>query len=129
MVDTDKAALIRRGFEAFAQGDMATLQQLLSSDVVWHQTGDNSLTGDYKGQEVFKLFETIFEETGGSMRQEIHDITTSEEHAVAMVSTSATRKSRKMAMGQFFVFHFDGDKVSEVFVFGTDQKQADEFWA
>lgn len=131
MSSHDKAALVRRGFEAFAQGDMDTLGQLFTPDIVWHSApGDNILAGDYKGQqEVFGLFGKVFEETDGTLRQEIHDITTSDDHAVAMVNATATRNGKSLDIGQFIVFHFDGDKVSEVYLFTTDQKAADEFWS
>lgn len=126
---TDKAALLRKGFEAFANGDMDTLQQLFTDDIVWHTAGDNILSGDYKGQEVFAMFGKVFEETNGTLHQDIHDIATSDEHAVAMVNATATRNGKNLDVGQFLVFHFDGDNVSEVFLFPTDQKHADEFWS
>ena len=125
----DKAALVRKGFEAFAQGDLDTLQQLFTDDIVWHSGGDNILTGEYKGQDVLGLFGRIFEETGGSLKQEIHDIATSDEHAVALVNATASRNGKTLDIGQILVFHFDGDQVSEVYVFPTDQKQADDFWS
>ena len=126
---TDRAAIVRKGFAAFAQGDLDTLGQLFTDDITWHSAGDNILSGDYKGQEVFALFGKIFEETGGSLKQDVHDITTSDEHAVALVNATATRNGKTLDIGQILVFHFDGDQVSEVSVHVTDQKQADDFWS
>jgi hypothetical protein len=128
---TDKVAVVRKGFEAFANGDLDTLGQLFTDDIVWHSPpGDTVISGEYKGRdEVFGLFGKVFEETGGSFSQEIHDITSSDEHVVAMVNATAGRRGKTLEIGQFVVFHFAGDKVSEVFLFTTDHEQAQEFWA
>ena len=43
---------LKRGYEAFAKGDMETLRsELFQPDIVWHQGGDNPTAGDYDGAE------------------------------------------------------------------------------
>ena len=39
--------LVRRGYEAFATGDMATLNEFFADDVVWHAPGRNELAGTF----------------------------------------------------------------------------------
>ena len=41
MADHPNATLLRKGYAAFGQGDMATLTDLFSEDVVWHFPGNN----------------------------------------------------------------------------------------
>ena len=54
------ADLVRKGFEAFAAGDMATLDAIMSDDVVWHASGAGVLAGDFVGkQAVFGSFALI----------------------------------------------------------------------
>jgi ketosteroid isomerase-like protein len=49
--------LTRRGYAAFATGDMVALDELFADDVIWHVGGRSPLSGDYKGKEaVFAMF-------------------------------------------------------------------------
>src|SRR5207244_733997 len=52
--------LVRRGYEAFGTGDMATLNELFADDIVWHAPGRNQLAGTYRGKdEVFATFAKV----------------------------------------------------------------------
>ena len=39
MTDHPNAALLKKGFEAFSQGDTATITNLFAEEVVWHLLG------------------------------------------------------------------------------------------
>jgi len=55
--------LTRRGYEAFAQGDLAALSELIADDVTWHALGVGPLSGTYHGRdEVFGFFGRLAEE-------------------------------------------------------------------
>jgi ketosteroid isomerase-like protein len=59
MADYPNAEPIRQAFDAFARGDMATMQSLVAEDTVWHIPGRGPLAGDhhnYKGQDAW-IFE------------------------------------------------------------------------
>ena len=120
--------LVRRGFDAFAQGDMATLQGLMHPDVVWHNSGSGPLSGDFKGEEVFAMFGRLFEETQGTARQEVHALTEGDGHVVAVTKATATRNGKSLASDNVIVFHVDDGKVTEVWNTPFDQATADEFW-
>jgi len=51
MADHPNAALLRKGYDAFAKGDTATLTDLFSEDVVWHLPGRNLISGEHKGRD------------------------------------------------------------------------------
>ena len=38
--------LLRRGYDAFAVGDLQTLREIMDPDVVWHVPGRNPLAGE-----------------------------------------------------------------------------------
>ena len=44
MTEHPNVELARRGYEAFAKGDLATLTELLADDVVWHVQGGGPLS-------------------------------------------------------------------------------------
>jgi hypothetical protein len=122
------ADLVRRGFEAFAATDMATLGEILSDDVVWHSTGKAPFAGDFEGkQAVFANWATIPQHLD-SLRQDIHAIVADDEHAVAMVNVEMTRGDRTYAGPQIIVFHVADGKATEAWVVAVDQAGADAFW-
>ena len=49
MSEHPNAKLVRRGFESFAQGDLAALREWMMDEVVWHEPGRSPLGGEYKG--------------------------------------------------------------------------------
>ena len=129
-MDNDQAALVRRGFAAFANQDMDTLQQLFADDAVWHASGNNILSGDYKGRdEIFGMFGRLLEGTQGSFQQEVHAVTQGDDHVVAITTATASRNGKTMNSNNVLVFHVAGDKVTEVWNTPFDQARMDDFWA
>ncbi|WP_237572453.1 nuclear transport factor 2 family protein [Mycolicibacterium lacusdiani] len=46
----DNTDQIRRGYEAFVQGDTATIMDLFDDDVEWVQPGNSTISGTYHGK-------------------------------------------------------------------------------
>jgi ketosteroid isomerase-like protein len=65
----------REGYAAFQRGDIEALRNdYFTEDVVWHSSGKNRLSGDYRGiDEVMRAFGKLLEATGGDFSLEIHD--------------------------------------------------------
>src|SRR5258708_40282726 len=92
MTEHPNVELTRRGYAAFATGDLATMTELIADDVTWHVTGAGPLSGTYHGRgEVFGFFARLAEETAGTFRLDIHDVLANDEHAVALCTLAATR--------------------------------------
>jgi ketosteroid isomerase-like protein len=122
--------LIRRGFDAFATGDMETMMELLSPDIVWHSPGDNVLSGDYHGiEEVLGLFARVGQETQGQVTNDVHAILADDDHGVALVNSTATRGGKTVSSHQVFVYHLAGGKASEVWLLSDKQAETDELWS
>jgi ketosteroid isomerase-like protein len=120
----------RAGYAAFATGDMAAVGDLLADDIVWHSGGSNILTGDYEGKEaVFNYFARLMQETGGTFKNEIHDMLANDEHGVALVTFSAARGGKSLEGSIVHVFHMRDGKMTEFWSISEDQAQFDEFWA
>jgi ketosteroid isomerase-like protein len=57
MAEHPNVAWTRRGYEAFAKADLATLSELLAGDASWHVLGIGPLSGSYHGRdEIFTFF-------------------------------------------------------------------------
>lgn len=129
MTDHPNLARAQAGYEAFAAGDLAAVGDLLSEDIVWHSGGANVLTGDYKGKEaVLGFFELLMRESGGSFRNDIHDMLANDEHGVALVINSATRGGKSFEGRVVHIFHMSDGKMTEFWAIPEDQSRYDEFW-
>jgi hypothetical protein len=120
----------RAGYEAFAAGDMATLNDLMADDIVWHFPGDNILSGDYVGKEaVFGMFARLAQETGGTFRNEVHDLLANDDHGVALINQYAERNGETLEGRSVHVSHWKDGKLSEFWSMQEDQAAADAFFS
>jgi ketosteroid isomerase-like protein len=121
--------LVRRGYAAFQSGDMATLNELLAEDVVWHAPGHNQLSGDFRGRDaVLATFQKTFELTGGSFKLAIHDVLANDAHVVVLVTANAQREGKTLEDNSVQVFEISDGKVAEQWLYPGDAYATDEFW-
>jgi len=121
--------LVRKGYAAFASGDMATLNDLFADDIVWHASGHNQLSGDHRGKEaVLATFQKTFELSGGTFKVEIHDVLANDTHAVVLVRSTGEREGRSLDDNTVQVFHIAEGKVTEQWLQPGDVYAVDEFW-
>lgn len=122
--------LVRRGYEAFGRGDMATLNELFSDDLVWHVPGHNPLSGDFRGKdEVFSTFQKVGELSGGTFKLDIHAILADDEHAVALTRSIGQREGKSLEDNTVQVFHLKDGKVTEQWLYPGDAEATDAFWS
>jgi ketosteroid isomerase-like protein len=112
------AALLRKGYDAIARGDLLSVLQLFAEDGVMHVGGTGPLSGDHQGREAIgEAFAGLFEWTGGTVRLQIGEIVADDQHAVANVRETARRASDGLMLD-----------VSEVHLFRMVSGLAVEFW-
>ncbi len=76
-------SLLRRAYQAQAEGDIDGYLGLLSDDFVLHIPGSSQIAGDYEGpDEVRRHFREISDLSGGTFRTRIHAVLADDEHAV-----------------------------------------------
>ncbi|MGU3500453.1 nuclear transport factor 2 family protein [Mycobacterium sp. C31M] len=49
-VEQDNIELVKRGYEAFANGDMDTVMALFDDSIEWVQPGNSTISGTYHGK-------------------------------------------------------------------------------
>ncbi|CUW28428.1 MULTISPECIES: nuclear transport factor 2 family protein [Streptomyces] len=125
------AALVRRGYAAFTEGDMDALRELMTGDCTHHLPGSHPLSGDYKGQDaVIDMYGRLFEETGGTLRVELRDVLVDGRgHAVAVHVLQADRDGRHLSEKGALVFRFVGDKITDIDECVEDLDTANDFWS
>lgn len=130
MAEHPNVGLLRKGYEAFAKGDMATIRELWSEDIVWHVPGDNLLSGEHRGRDaVFAEVAKLAQLTSGTLSAELHDVLANDEHAVALIRPTASRQGKQLTAPEIHVYHISNGKVTEWWSFFQDQRAADEFWS
>jgi uncharacterized protein len=122
--------LVRRAFDAFANGDVDTLRGLMDQDSVWHAPGRNPLAGDHRGVEaILGYFAKTMELTGGTFRSELHDVVANDEHVVSLFVGRGQREGKSLEARNMLVSHVRNGKLAETWLYSGDQYAADEFFA
>ncbi len=130
MTEHPNVELTRRGYEAFAKGDLAALSELLADDVTWHVAGAGPLSGTYRGRdEVFGFFGRLAEETAGTFRLDVHDVLANDEHSVALCTLSASRRGKSVEVPVANVTHVRDGKVTEFWGATADPQANIDFWS
>lgn len=109
-------------------GDLEGAAEYYTDDIAFHWAGQGPLSGVYTGKAaVLGLFADYASRAQASI--EPHDTLYSDEHAVALVRATLTRDSRSVTTNRVVVYHFAGDRISEVWVADADQQAVDELLA
>ena len=114
--------LLRRGYEAFATGDIDTVLSVLSHDIAWHVGGSNQTSGDYHGhQEVVGFFMKLVELSGGTFRLDVHDVLANDTHGAVLVTAHGERDGQPLAVREANIWHLADGKATEFWAFAEDQ--------
>ena len=121
------AQIVMRGFQAFAEGDMATMKEVLADDVRWHTGGRNKWSGTKNGRDAAVLF---MSEIAGEADfvNEPHAILADDEHVVVLNKSTATRGDDVLHDDITFIFHVSNGQVTECWGVSRDPYAGDEFW-
>jgi uncharacterized protein len=124
----DNVANTRRGFVAFAEGDLDTLRELLDPDIVWHVSGRSSLAGDYRGIEAtLGYFTQLFERSKGTFKAELRECGEIAPDLVAcLVQLSGDMTAASVDMPAMMLFQERDGRSVEVWSFLSDQYAMDE---
>ena len=121
---------LRRGYDAFSNGDMEAVLGLFTDDVVWHIPGRNQISGDYRGkEEVGGFFGKLMELTNGTFRVEVHDILANDEHGVVLAKLTGERNGRTLNANDAQVWHIREGQLSEFWSQFFDFYSVEEFWS
>jgi ketosteroid isomerase-like protein len=118
-------AVIRQLIGAFNSLDTQTVASLLSDDVEWHEIGR---------AEPIRGKAALAERFSGSMptwqiTSEIHDVLANDEHAVALVSATATMEGASFTYRTAEIYHVRGGKITARWAFSDDTARISEFFA
>jgi uncharacterized protein len=128
--ETQNIAAIRRGYEAFAKGDIETLKTLFAPNAIWHSVVTGILPGNYRGaQAILEFFGRLAHETNGTVRAELQTIAASGDHVFALHRNTGKRNGKTTDTKSVLLFKLDKGVVTEVAEFRYDQPAEAQFWS
>ena len=119
------AAIIRKGYEDFAQGNIPAVFAVFDPKITWHIPGRGPLSGDYTGHTAIgDFFRRTMELSGGTFRMDVHNVLADDDVVVVLVTINAQRKG---VYASFPEVH--SGKVTEFCEYQGDEQQEDRFWS
>lgn len=130
MSEHPNAILIRKGYQAFNTGDVATLMELFDEDVVEHQPGNNVMSGEYKGRDaVLGFYGRLAQETNGTFRAELERVLANDTRVVTVHHSTAERNGKRLDCRTSLVFQLRDGKAVDIDTCDEDPSAWDEFFA
>ena len=125
MADHPNAAKIRAASEAMEQsGDPTSQMEILSDDIVWHEIGsDEPVRGK---QALAERFAGMPE--GASIKVDTHDVIANDEHAIALVTATATMGDQELVYRTAEIYHMKDGKITERWAFSDDTDRINKFF-
>lgn len=124
------ATLVKDLYGLFETGDVSSISEFLTDDVVVHVPGRHPMAGDYKGREGFLEFMAKnFELAGPSLHIELEAVVADDERAVTFEHFTARRDGKVLDVRDHTAFLFRDGKVAEMVMLSEDPYAHDEFWA
>ena len=130
MAEHPDVARHREGHDAFKTGDMEALATVIAEDTVWHWSGNNPISGEFRGRDaVFGNFAKLAELSGETLQLEDHDFLGNDDHTVALTQITATREGKSLDTRFVEVCHWRDGQITEEWLFTEDQNATDDFWS
>ena len=115
---------------AVQTGDQATLGNLISPDVVWHQPGNNQFSGVHQGMGVVgPMLGKMMEVSQGTfaISRADHYMANGDWVAITLEFTGQANGVQLKQPG-VDLLRIEGGKIVEVRLFSSDAAQEDAFW-
>jgi len=131
MAEHPNATRIRELFGAFRAGDVATIEQVLDPEAVWHFPGQRGrLAGSHRGRDaIFAFLLDVQASTGGTFGLDLIDVLANERHAAVFFRGHAERDGKTLDNPTCLRVRIEDGRVREVWEFVWDLAHVDDFWA
>ncbi|WP_427018871.1 nuclear transport factor 2 family protein [Pseudarthrobacter sp. P1] len=129
MATEENVELVRRGYEAFIAGDLATLGELFTDDAVWHVAGGGVLSGAKEGRDaILAYFGELGTRSGGSLNVALDEVFGGETRVVALQHNHAENNGKTLDTDGALAFKVSNGKITEGREFFDNTANGDAFW-
>jgi ketosteroid isomerase-like protein len=125
------ADTVRRLFRAFAERDVAAVQALIAEDAVWAFPGERGqIAGEHCGREAIAAFlGKVMALTSGTFHMDLHDVTASDDHAIALFTGSGQRNGKTLHNPTALVITIRDGQCADFREFVWNLPEVDDFWS
>jgi len=124
------AAVIRKGYEDFAQGNIPAVFGVFDANITWHVPGHSPLSGDYTGHDqVGGFFRRTMELSGGTFSMDVLNVFADGDLVVVLVTVNAQRNGVSVSFPEVHVWRMKNGKVTEFREYQGDEQREDQFWS
>lgn len=128
--DHPNAIRLKQAHEAFQQGDLDALFDLMADDITWHMPGVNVLAGDFVGREqIMGSFAALQANVDAYWAWPL-DYFGSDDHVVLVALVRARRGAKSLETKECLLWRVDAaGKLAEVWHMALDEKAWDAFFS
>src|SRR5947208_9216816 len=121
----------RRAYAAVNTGNMDTLIEVFDESIVWHLPGRSAMADDYQGRDAtLAYFGQLAQETGGTFRAELRNLTADgEDRVVGIQRSTGDRGGKHLDVSDCIVFQLKDGRVVDGREHFEDLYAWDEFWS
>jgi uncharacterized protein len=125
------ADVVRRGYQAFNEADLGTLDALFADDATWTTPGNSTAAGTARGKEaVFAQFGRYGGETQGTFRAALDTVFESEDgRVVGLHHNVGQRNGRQLNTNCCIVFEVREGRIASGTEHFLDLRNWDDFWS
>ena len=123
--------LVQQGYKAFGEGDMDTLRAMYAPDAVHSATGNNPLSGEYKGvDDILGYYGKLFELSEGTFAAVLKSTkAVGDDTVVATHRDSGKRGDKTLDQDETLTFTIADGKFTHLVEDHSDQAAYDAFWS
>ena len=127
----ENAEVVRRGYAAFNEADLATLAELIDAKASWHTPGRSPIAGQYQGRDaVFGQFGRYGGETSGTFEAALEQLFTSDDgRVIGLHRNRAQRNGKQLDTNCCIVFEVENGRIRSGREHFFDLGNWDDFWS
>lgn len=125
------AEVVTRGYQAFNEADLATLDEVFADDATWTTPGTSSVAGTARGKDaVFAQFGRYGGETEGTFRAELSAVfETADGRVVGLHRNTGQRNGKQLDTLCCLVVEVENGRVVSGTEYFLDLYNWDAFWS
>jgi ketosteroid isomerase-like protein len=125
------ADVVRRGYQAFNEADVATLDELFTDDATWTTPGTSGAAGTARGKDaVFAQFGRYGGETDGTFRADLATVFESDDgRVVGLHHNAGERNGRRLDTDCCIVFEVEDGRIRSGTEHFLDLHNWDQCWS
>lgn len=124
---SSKVELVQKVLGAIATGDVATANEHVSPDFVWHVPGTSPVSGDVHGAQAWA--DKLARLRGEGLRPQVLAALEGDSHVAFLQRNVAESGDHRLDVQVMTLFTFEGDTIARMDSFFGDQPAAEAFWS